>query len=42
LQGQHNTDVKMLEGKIRNSRIIQSIATVIGTEIGSMFGGHKL
>lgn len=38
LTGKHDTDVERLDGKIRNSRIWQGVATIIGTAIGSIFG----
>lgn len=38
LAGRHDADVEELKGKIRNSRIWQGLATVIGTAIGSIFG----
>lgn len=38
LTGKHETDVEMLKGKLRNSRMWQGLATVIGTAIGSIFG----
>lgn len=41
LTGKHETDVEMLEGKIKHSRIWQGVATVVGTAIGSIFGFHK-
>ena len=43
LTGKHETDIKDLEGKIRNASRWQGLATVIGTAIGSIFGfGSKL
>ena len=42
LAGKHETDVKDLEGKIRNTNIWQGLGAVIGTVIGSIFPfGHK-
>ena len=38
LAGKQKTDVAKLEGKIRNSRIWQGVATIIGTAVGSIFG----
>lgn len=41
LTGKHDVDIKELEGKIKATRIWQSVATIIGTAIGSVFGFHK-